>query len=60
GTPPDSLKTTTGDDFAPRNLQALKIDFEMAPPLFKVRDTHYATTCLLHEQASEVKLQAVV
>ncbi|OON83095.1 peptide ABC transporter ATP-binding protein, partial [Klebsiella pneumoniae] len=42
GTPPDLLKPPKGDAFAPRNPQALKIDFEMDPPLFKVSDTHYA------------------
>ena len=45
GTPPDLLKPPKGDAFAPRNPQALKIDFEMDPPLFKVSDTHYAATC---------------
>ncbi|WP_459500739.1 ABC transporter ATP-binding protein [Bacillus sp. C1] len=55
GTPPDLLKPPKGDAFAPRNPQALKIDFEMEPPLFKVSDTHYAATWLLHEQAPEVK-----
>ena len=60
GTPPDLLKPPKGDAFAPRNPQALKIDFEMDPPLFKVSDTHYAATWLLHEQAPEVKPPAVV
>ncbi|HDR7950894.1 TPA: ABC transporter ATP-binding protein [Bacillus toyonensis] len=60
GTPPDLLKPPKGDAFAPRNPQALKIDFEMEPPLFKVSDTHYAATWLLHEQAPEVKPPTVV
>ena len=60
GTPPDLLKPPKGDAFAPRNPQALKIDFEMEPPLFKVSDTHYAATWLLHEQAPEVKPPEVV
>lgn len=60
GTPPDLLKPPKGDAFAPRNPQALKIDFEMEPPLFKVSDTHYAATWLLHEQAPEVKPLTVV
>lgn len=54
------IKAAKGDAFAPRNPQALKIDFEMDPPLFKVSDTHYAATWLLHEQAPEVKPPAVV
>ncbi|MEN1935742.1 ABC transporter ATP-binding protein [Paenibacillus sp. 102] len=60
GTPPDLLKPPKGDAFAPRNPQALKIDFEMEPPLFKVSDTHYAATWLLHEQAPEVQPPEVV
>ncbi|MDR4174264.1 ABC transporter ATP-binding protein, partial [Bacillus nitratireducens] len=60
GTPPDLLKSPKGDAFAPSNPQALKIDFEMASPLFKVSDTHYAVTWLLHEPAQEVKPPAVV
>ena len=42
-----------GDAFAPRNPQALKIDFEMHPPLFKVSDTHYAN--LVTSRASSGK-----
>ncbi len=60
GTPPDLLKPPKGDAFAPRNPQALKIDFEMEPPLFKVSDTHYAATWLLHEHAHAVQPPAVV
>ncbi|KFN13195.1 ABC transporter ATP-binding protein [Bacillus pseudomycoides] len=60
GTPPDLLKPPKGDVFAPRNPQALKIDFEMEPPFFKVSDTHYAATWLLHEQAPEVQPPEVV
>ncbi|WP_410981696.1 ABC transporter ATP-binding protein [Bacillus cereus] len=60
GTPPDLLKPPKGDAFAPRNPQALKIDFEMEPPFFKVSDTHYAATWLLHEQAPEVDPPEVV
>ncbi|PFK46665.1 peptide ABC transporter ATP-binding protein [Bacillus cereus] len=60
GTPPDLLKPPKGDAFAPRNPQALKIDFEMEPPLFKISDTHYAATWLLHEQAPEVDPPEVV
>ncbi len=56
GTPPDLLNPPKGDAFAPRNPHALKIDFEMEPPIFKVSDTHYAATWLLtSEQAPEVE-----
>lgn len=51
GTPPNLFKEIKGDAFAPRNPQALKIDFIEAPPFFKVSDTHYAKTWLLHEYA---------
>ena len=32
----------------------LKIDFEEEPPMFKVSDTHYAATWLLHPDAPKV------
>ncbi|MEH7455122.1 ABC transporter ATP-binding protein [Gottfriedia acidiceleris] len=54
GTPPDLLNPPKGDAFAPRNPNALKIDYEMEPPMFKVSDTHYAATWLLHEDAPKV------
>ncbi|CAG9612867.1 Oligopeptide transport ATP-binding protein OppD [Bacillus rhizoplanae] len=60
GTPPDLLKPPKGDAFAARNPKALKIDFEMEPPLFKVSDTHYAATWLLHEQAPNVEPPEIV
>ncbi|ENQ3080884.1 TPA: ABC transporter ATP-binding protein [Bacillus pseudomycoides] len=60
GTPPDLLNPPKGDAFAMRNPQALKIDFEMDPPLFKVSDTHYAATWLLHEQAPKVEPPEIV
>ncbi len=54
GTPPDLRNPPKGDAFAPRNAYALKIDAEMEPPMFKVSDTHYAATWLLHENAPKV------
>ncbi|MCT2535652.1 ABC transporter ATP-binding protein [Aquibacillus koreensis] len=54
GSPPDLTNPPTGDAFAPRNPYAMKIDTEMQPPMFKVSDTHYAATWLLHENAPEV------
>ena len=53
GTPPDLLNPPKGDAFAPRNEYAMKIDFEEEPPLFKVSDTHYAATWLLHPDAQK-------
>lgn len=53
GTPPNLLYPPKGDAFAARNRQALNIDFLEEPPMFKVSDTHYAATWLLHELAPE-------
>lgn len=55
GSPPDLLHPPKGDAFAARNEFALKIDTEEEPPLFKVSDTHYAATWLLHEHAPEIE-----
>ena len=54
GTPPDMTNPPKGDAFAPRNRYALEIDVEMEPPMFKVSDTHYAATWLLHEDAPKI------
>lgn len=55
GSPPDLTNPPKGDAFAPRNPYALKIDFEMEPPLFQISDTHYAATWLLHPDAPKVE-----
>ncbi|MCA0172305.1 ABC transporter ATP-binding protein [Bacillus sp. RAR_GA_16] len=60
GSPPDLLDPPKGDAFAPRNPYAMKIDTEMEPPLFKISDTHYAATWLLHEKAPKVELPAAI
>lgn len=54
GTPPNMIYPPTGDAFAPRNPYALQIDFEEQPPYFKVSETHYAATWLLHPDAPKV------
>src|SRR5699024_867174 len=46
GSPPDLMTLTPGDAFAPRNDNALAIDYEIDPPMFPVSDTHYAATWL--------------
>ncbi|MBN2605212.1 MAG: ABC transporter ATP-binding protein [Bacilli bacterium] len=56
GTPPDMHFPPVGDAFAPRNKYALQIDFEEEPPFFKLSDTHYAATWLLHEFAPKVEM----
>lgn len=54
GTPPDLLDPPKGDPFAARNPYAMKIDTEKQPPFFKVSDTHYAATWLLHKDAPKI------
>ena len=44
GTPPNLFNKIKGDAFAPRNRQALAIDFEEEPPYFEVSETHKAKT----------------
>lgn len=60
GTPPNLLHPPKGDAFAPRNEYALQIDLEEQPPMFKVSDTHYAATWLLHPDAPKVEPPAAV
>lgn len=56
GTPPNLLNKVEGDAFAERNIYSLNIDFRKEPPMFKVTDTHYAATWLLHENAPKVEM----
>lgn len=51
GTPPNLYENIKGDAFAPRNPEALKIDFEEEPPEFRVSENHYVKTWLMHEIA---------
>jgi len=55
GTPPDMIYPPVGDAFAERNRYAMKIDFEQQPPEFKITDTHWAATWLLHPDAPKVE-----
>lgn len=54
GTPPNMIYPPKGDAFAERNKYALKIDFEMQPPMFRISETHSAATWLLHPDAPKV------
>ena len=54
GTPPNMIYPPKGDPFAARSKYAMAIDFEEEPPFFKVSDTHYAATWLLHDDAPKV------
>ena len=55
GTPPNLFYEVVGDAFAPRNPQALKIDFVKRPPYFEVSPTHKARTWLLDPRAPKVE-----
>lgn len=60
GTPPNMIYPPVGDAFADRNKYALQIDFEMQPPMFRISDTHYAATWLLHPDAPKVELPKII
>jgi oligopeptide transport system ATP-binding protein len=60
GTPPDMLFPPKGDAFAERNKFALEIDLLEQPPYFKVSDTHYAATWLLHPDAPKTEMPKIV
>ncbi len=60
GTPPNMIYPPVGDAFAERNKYALKIDFEMQPPMFRISDTHSAATWLLHPDAPHVDPPKIV
>lgn len=60
GTPPNMLYPPVGDAFAARNQYAMKIDFEKQPPFFKVSETHYAATWLLHPDAPKVEMPEIL
>lgn len=56
GSPPNLQKPVCGDTFAPRNKYALKIDSRVEPPMFKISDSHFAATWLLHPLAPKVEM----
>ena len=60
GTPPNMIYPPVGDAFAARNKYAMEIDFKYQPPFFKVTDTHYAATWLLHPDAPKVEKPKIV
>ena len=60
GTPPNLIYPPVGDAFADRNKYAMEIDFEQQPPFFKVTDTHYAATWLLHPEAPAVEPPKII
>ena len=54
GMPPTLIDPPPGDAFAARNEYALAIDYEEAPPMFRISDTHYAATWLLDPRAPQI------
>ena len=51
GTPPNLFNKIKGDSFAPRNHNALNIDFLQEPPIYDVTPTHQAKTWLMDPRA---------
>ena len=60
GTPPNMIYPPKGDAFAARSKYAMKIDFEKEPPFFKISETHYAATWLLHPKAPKAEMPKIV
>ncbi len=60
GTPPNMIYPPKGDAFAARSKYAMKIDFEVEPPFFKVSETHYAATWLLDPRAPKAEMPKIV
>ncbi len=60
GTPPNMIYPPKGDAFAERNRYAMKVDFERQPPAFRISDTHWAATWLLHPNAPKVDPPKIV
>ena len=56
GTPPDLMNPPKGDAFALRSDYAMKLDYLAEPPMFKVSDSHYAATWLLHPLAPKFEV----
>ncbi len=55
GTPPNLFYEVKGDAFAPRNRQALAIDFVEEPPYFDVSETHKVKSWYLDPRAPKIE-----
>lgn len=55
GMPPSLADLPQGDAFACRNPYALAIDYEQAPPMFSITETHQAATWLLDPRAPKIE-----
>ena len=60
GTPPNLFREIHGDAFAPRNPQALEVDFVARPPYFEVSPTHKARTWLLDPRAPKIEPPVII
>lgn len=60
GSPPNLIHPPKGDAFAYRSNYALAIDFEEIPPMFKVSETHFVASWLLHPDAPKVEMPDVL
>ena len=60
GTPPNLFHEIHGDAFAPRNPNALKVDFVARPPYFEVTPTHKARTWLLDPRSPKVEPPEII
>ena len=58
GTPPSLYNEIKGDAFAPRNPYCLRVDTLKEPPMFRISDTHFAKTWLLHPDAPAIEKPA--
>ena len=56
GSAPNLLHKPQGDPFTPRNKYALKIDTIVEAPMFKISETHYASTWLLDPRAPKTEM----
>ena len=59
-TPPNLFREIHGDAFAPRNPNALKVDFVARPPYFEVTPTHKARTWLLDPRSPKVEPPEII
>ena len=60
GTPPNLFREIHGDAFAPRNPQALEVDFVARPPYFEVSPTHKARTWLLDPRSPKIEPPVII
>ena len=60
GNPPTFTSEIIGDAFAVRNKYAMRIDFLVEPPMFKISETHSAKTWLLDPRAPKVEKPSII